>query len=122
MAEVLEPGGTMEETIGLATAAYNGATAESQKHLLSTHPVRLGLALNFSVFQHEVLGQPQVAIEIARVALEAATKDVSSMPEAAYHDAVGTMTLLHENLELWAQQPVAQTSVDDLVDSLEPAA
>mmetsp|Transcript_37659 Transcript_37659/g.75837 ORF Transcript_37659/g.75837 Transcript_37659/m.75837 type:complete len:194 (-) Transcript_37659:126-707(-) len=36
-----------------AREAYGAATEEAEKHLFTTHPVRLGLALNYSVFLHE---------------------------------------------------------------------
>ncbi|CAE8608287.1 unnamed protein product, partial [Polarella glacialis] len=41
-----------------ARKAYADAAAVAEKELAVTHPIRLGLALNYSVFQYEVLNQP----------------------------------------------------------------
>merc|ERR1712228_515457 len=41
-----------------ARQAYEEAQKVAQKDLAVTHPIRLGLALNFSVFQYEVLSNP----------------------------------------------------------------
>merc|ERR1712032_844847 len=41
-----------------ARAAYQEAADVAAKDLAVTHPIRLGPALNYSVFQYEVLGSP----------------------------------------------------------------
>merc|ERR1712224_378853 len=41
-----------------ARLAYEEAQKVAEKDLAVTHPIRLGLALNFSVFQYEVLQNP----------------------------------------------------------------
>merc|ERR1712139_414382 len=52
-----------------AKGAYDDAmTAASE--LAVTHPIRLGLALNFSVFHYEVLNNPEEACKLARQAFE----------------------------------------------------
>merc|ERR1712014_491263 len=40
-----------------ARLAYAEAQTVAEKDLVVTHPIRLGLALNYSVFRYEVLGQ-----------------------------------------------------------------
>merc|ERR1711972_1263649 len=53
-----------------AKLAYEEAQKVAEKDLVVTHPIRLGLALNFSVFQYEVLQQPDEACKMARTAFE----------------------------------------------------
>jgi len=50
--------------------AYQGAFDISKTKMQPTHPIRLGLALNFSVFYYEILNSPDKACQLA--------KDVSS--------------------------------------------
>merc|ERR1711904_644968 len=51
-----------------AHGAYNQAMEVATTDLVVTHPTRLGLALNFSVFHYEVLGNPEEACKMARTA------------------------------------------------------
>merc|ERR1712232_864787 len=53
-----------------ARKAYDDASNIASAGLPVTHPIRLGLALNFSVFQYEVLGNPEEACKMARTAFE----------------------------------------------------
>jgi 14-3-3 protein epsilon len=50
--------------------AYKQAMDIAKSELLVTHPIRLGLALNFSVFYYEVLNNPEEACKMARQAFE----------------------------------------------------
>jgi hypothetical protein len=45
---------------------YHEAMQIAQAELLPTHPIRLGLALNFSVCHYEILGNPKEACELAK--------------------------------------------------------
>jgi len=92
-----------EMVVQEALDAYSQAKAEAEGHLLTTSPVRLGIALNYSVFQHEVLGDTNSAITTAEEALGSASKDVANMPEEAVRDASLNMQLLQDNLALWHQ-------------------
>lgn len=46
--------------------AYQDAFDISKKDMQPTHPIRLGLALNFSVFYYEILNSPEQACSLAK--------------------------------------------------------
>merc|ERR1712003_476740 len=84
-----------------ARAAYAEAQAVAEKGLPVTHPIRLGLALNFSVFQYEVLQNPEEACKMARTAFEDAIAELDNVAEDSYKDSTLIMQLLRDNLTLW---------------------
>jgi len=84
-----------------AEAAYKEAQAVAEKDLAVTHPIRLGLALNFSVFQYEVLNKPDDACKMARTAFEDAIAELDNVAEDSYKDSTLIMQLLRDNLTLW---------------------
>merc|ERR1712085_111498 len=84
-----------------ATKAYEEATAVASSGLAVTHPIRLGLALNLSVFQYEVLGNPEEACKMARTAFEDAIAELDNVQEDSYKDSTLIMQLLRDNLTLW---------------------
>mmetsp|Transcript_10530 Transcript_10530/g.23927 ORF Transcript_10530/g.23927 Transcript_10530/m.23927 type:complete len:238 (+) Transcript_10530:128-841(+) len=83
-----------------AKQAYMVGLQEAEV-LSPVQPVRLGLALNFSVFQHEVLGDTPAAIFTAKNALRDAASATGSVSEETKNDAMLTMQLLQDNLSLW---------------------
>merc|ERR1712176_622462 len=84
-----------------ARKAYADAAAVAEKDLAVTHPIRLGLALNYSVFQYEVLNQPEEACKMARTAFEDAIAELDNVAEDSYKDSTLIMQLLRDNLTLW---------------------
>ena len=52
--------------------AYKAATEVAITDLAPTHPIRLGLALNFSVFYYEILNSPDQACHLAKTAFDEA--------------------------------------------------
>lgn len=48
----------------------------SIKEIQPTHPTRLGLALNFSVFYDEILNSPEKVCSLARTAFEEAVAEL----------------------------------------------
>jgi 14-3-3 protein epsilon len=84
-----------------ARAAYEEAHKVAEKDLAVTHPIRLGLALNYSVFQYEVLQNPDEACKMARTAFEDAIAELDNVQEDSYKDATLIMQLLRDNLTLW---------------------
>merc|ERR1712241_794411 len=84
-----------------ARKAYEEAQKVAEADLAVTHPIRLGLALNFSVFQYEVLSNPEEACKMARTAFEDAIADLDNVSEDSYKDSTLIMQLLRDNLTLW---------------------
>merc|ERR1712117_306798 len=84
-----------------ARLAYEAAKQVAEKDLAVTHPIRLGLALNFSVFQYEVLNLPEDACKMARTAFEDAIAELDNVAEDSYKDSTLIMQLLRDNLTLW---------------------
>ena len=81
--------------------AYDNAMALSRHTLTPTHPVHLGLVLNFSEFKYEVLNDPEEACKLARTAFEDAIAELDSLDEYSYKDSALIMQLLRDNLTLW---------------------
>ena len=80
--------------------AYSEAT-EAAKNLASTHPIKLGLALNYSVFYYEMKNQPREACELAKRAFDDAIAELDNLKEDSYKDSTLIMQLLRDNLTLW---------------------
>ncbi|KAJ6155255.1 14-3-3 protein [Penicillium chermesinum] len=81
--------------------AYKNATDVAQTDLTPTHPIRLGLALNFSVFYYEILNSPDRACHLAKQAFDDAIAELDSLSEESYRDSTLIMQLLRDNLTLW---------------------
>merc|ERR1719194_359875 len=93
-----------------ARKAYEAAKEVAEKDLAVTHPIRLGLILNYSVFQYEVLQNPEEACKMARTAFEDAIAELDNVAEDSYKDSTLIMQLLRDNLTLWTsdQEPGEQ--------------
>jgi len=84
-----------------ALDAYQAASGIASKDLPPTHPIRLGLALNFSVFYYEILNSPDQACQIAKQAFDDAIAELDTLNEESYKDSTLIMQLLRDNLTLW---------------------
>ncbi|KAF7727223.1 hypothetical protein EC973_007921 [Apophysomyces ossiformis] len=84
-----------------AHEAYKSATDIAQVELATTHPIRLGLALNFSVFYYEILNSPDRACHLAKQAFDDAIAELDQLSEESYKDSTLIMQLLRDNLTLW---------------------
>jgi len=81
--------------------AYNEAFEIAKGQMQPTHPIRLGLALNFSVFYYEILNSPERACHLAKQAFDDAIAELDSLNEDSYKDSTLIMQLLRDNLTLW---------------------
>jgi len=107
-----------------AHTCYSEAS-EVAKELEPIHPVRLGLALNFSVFYYEVVSDAQAAGRLAKAAFDEAVEAMHNVdettlddglhdglqPSTSYKDSLSIVHLLRDNLALWSSN-----SSTDIID------
>jgi len=87
--------------------AYQEAFEVSKSKMQPTHPIRLGLALNFSVFYYEILNSPDKACQLAKQAFDDAIAELDTLNEDSYKDSTLIMQLLRDNLTLWTSDTAA---------------
>ncbi len=93
----------LKELIDLALKDYQEAFKIAVENLRETEPIRLSLALNFSVFYYEILGDSNKAIKIAKTAFDDAIADLDQLDKANYKDSTLIMQLLKDNVTLWSE-------------------
>ncbi|KAL6890134.1 hypothetical protein ACP4OV_008897 [Aristida adscensionis] len=100
--------------------AYQHAMVVASSELAPAHQIRLGLALNFSVFFYEIMNcherdirdrssLPDAAFwahacQVAKQAFDEAVAEINSAGEGAYKDSTLMMQLLRDNLTLWMSE------------------
>ena len=92
-----------KEKASLSKDAYSAAMSEAEK-LPTTHPIRLGLALNFSVFHYEIENDSEEACKLAKRAFDEAIAELEALKEDSYKDSTLIMQLLRDNLTLWTSE------------------
>ena len=111
VAECAQPD-KLEEVKNGALVNYQQAQSTSQS-LNACNPIRLGLALNFSVFHYEVMTNHKQACELGEAALSDALEKIDDVDEETFRDAKSIIELLKENLSLWKEEE-EQNAVEDL--------
>jgi 14-3-3 protein epsilon len=86
---------------------------QTSESLNACNPIRLGLALNFSVFHYEVMNNHKKACELGEAALSNALEKIDDVDEETFRDAKSIIELLKENLSLWKEEQ-DQNAVEDL--------
>jgi len=94
-------GNERKEAAENSLIAYKSASEIAVTELPPTHPIRLGLALNFSVFYYEILNSPERACHLAKQAFDDAIAELDTLSEDSYKDSTLIMQLLRDNLTLW---------------------
>tara|TARA_B110000503_G_C7001681_1_gene351812 strand:+ start:332 stop:691 length:360 start_codon:yes stop_codon:yes gene_type:complete len=102
----------IEEVKQGALAGYNESQKLS-KSLNACNPIRLGLALNFSVFYYEVINDHKKACELGETALTEALEKIDDVDEETFRDAKSIIELLKENISLWKEEE-GENGVEDL--------
>ena len=100
-------GDAKEEVIGQSEESYSKAFQaacegeDNKGGMQPTHPIRLGLALNFSVFYYEIRDNHDKACALAKEAFDHAIAELDTLNEDSYKDSTLIMQLLRDNLTLW---------------------
>ncbi|XP_030969459.1 14-3-3 protein 9-like isoform X2 [Quercus lobata] len=102
-----------KETADLSMKAYQAASTTAEAELPPTHPIRLGLALNFSVFYYEIMNSPERACALAKQAFDEAISELDSLSEESYKDSTLIMQLLRDNLTLWTSDIPENEAVEE---------
>jgi len=91
------------EEIQKSFEAYSHAS-DAAKNLPVNNPVRLGLALNFSVFYYELKKEPSKACDLAKTTFDEALPTLEDLDERAYKEATSILGLIKDNLTLWTSE------------------
>lgn len=104
-----------EESVNGAREAYSSALQLAEQSLPPPHPLRLGLALNYSVFSNDY-DTPDQACTLARKAYDQAIEKLDQVSEeGAREEATQILQLLRDNLQLWtADAPASKAANNDL--------
>merc|ERR1712207_108375 len=111
-----QTGASRKASAASALDAYTAASGIASSDLPPTHPIRLGLALNFSVFYYEILNSPDRACNIAKQAFDDAIAELDTLNEESYKDSTLIMQLLRDNLTLWTSDHSADADVAPAAD------
>ena len=103
MAEYTQDEATKADIADKADEAYTKAM-DIAKDLKTTNPIRLGLALNYSVFFYEIRDDSKKACDLAKTAFDDAIADIEHISEANYKDSTTIMQLMRDNLTLWTSE------------------
>jgi len=113
-------GNDRKEAAEHSLVAYKSASDIATQELPPTHPIRLGLALNFSVFYYEIMNSPDRACRLAKAAFDDAIAELDTLSEESYKDSTLIMQLLRDNLTLWTSDMQHESGEGETKD--EPAA
>merc|ERR1712119_251029 len=116
-----------KEAADASLQAYKSASDVAITELPPTHPIRLGLALNFSVFYYEILNSPDRACHLAKQAFDDAIAELDTLSEESYKDSTLIMQLLRDTLTLWTsdmqetEKPAEGAAAPAPADAAAPA-
>ncbi|THU69631.1 hypothetical protein C4D60_Mb08t16420 [Musa balbisiana] len=106
-------GAERKEAAESTLSAYKSAQDIALAELAPTHPIRLGLALNFSVFYYEIVNSPDRACSLAKQAFDEAISELDTLSEESYKDSTLIMQLLRDNLTLWTSDITSTIRISD---------
>jgi len=112
---------TSEKYDHQASNYYKSAMEIAEAKLAPTHPIRLGLALNYSVCLYEILKDKSKACKLAKDAFDQAISRLDKIEEASYKDSTLIMQLLRDNLTLWTSDQQGDQGGELRADDVDDA-
>ena len=105
-------GDLLDKSRKCALEHYKQADLAATK-LEACNSIKLGIALNFSVFQYEIMHEPNKAIQLAEAALQEAHKKIDDVDEETFRDAKSVLELLKDNLLKWKREEAGNNAIDE---------
>ena len=97
-----------------AKTTYEDAMKLAKNKLQCTNPIILGLALNFSAFLYEIMGDPDGACKMAKEAFDKGISDLYKVPEDFFIDSSRLLEHMRDNLRFWTAEQ--QDKQDKIVE------
>eukprot|EP01147_Barroeca_monosierra_P001246 gene1246-4455_t len=69
------------------------------------NPVYLGLVLDYSVFEKEIIGNTELACGMAKKSFDAALGALDSLSDSTHQEVVSILQILRDNILLWRAEP-----------------
>ena len=109
----VKSGDARDDVVKKAEEAYQTATDLASEKLPTTNPIRLGLALNFSVFHYEIKQDSKKACDLAKKAFDDSIAELDQLQDDTYKDSTLIMQLLRDNLTLWTSEQDGKDEKDE---------
>ena len=108
--------GDQHEKVAANSLEAYQAASDLAVELICYNPIKLGLALNFSVFYYEVMNDPVKACKIASENFEAGIKKMDVIEDVYYKDSTTILQLLKENIDMWSVDMQNENGDDNMDD------
>ncbi|KAG2254731.1 hypothetical protein Bca4012_102211 [Brassica carinata] len=89
--------------------AYKIAMETAEGGLSPTNMVRLGLALNFSIFNYGILKSTESACKLAKKAYDEAISELDGADKQSYKDTMFIVEILRDNISVWTDELIIDT-------------
>jgi len=93
-----------KEILDKSNYCYSEAKNICEANLPATHPIRLGLAVNYSIFYYELMNDSYKACNLAKSAFDSAISESNELTEENYKDSTLMMQVLRDNWTLWTSE------------------
>jgi len=102
LAEVCAKLGHVKDIVEKCGSLYKQTYELAKEKLHPVDPVRLGAALNYSVFFYEIANDSVAASQLGKEAFNDALTELDDMDEQGHNkDAIVVMHLIRDNLSMW---------------------